>query len=65
MLVARVVVVVAAGLQHCGGGKPSLGLGPVVVVELEVEGIAVELLAFGESVTWRPRVFGVLARRGK
>lgn len=63
ILAGRVVVV--AGLQRYGGVKPGLGLGPVVAVELEVEGIAVELLAFEESVTWRPRVFEVLVRRGK
>lgn len=60
ILVARAVV---AGLQHCEGGKPSLGLGLVVVVEHEVEGIAVDLWVFGEFVTWRPGVFGVLVRR--
>ena len=60
ILAARAVV---AGLQHCEGGKPSLGLGPVVVVEHEGEGIAVELWEFGEFVTWRPGVFGVLVRR--
>lgn len=60
ILAARAVV---AGLQHCEGGKPSLGLGPVVVVEHEGEGIAVELWVSGEFVTWRPGVFGVLVRR--